>query len=238
MHMKPNPKPRTAAQPYLNSHAWVAFLDVYGMKNLILLDKTGASIYKRLRAAQDKAIRLLGASGIHWHIFSDSIFMIEPVSARDRNSSLDSLRTITEAVEDVCERFLDYKLVLRGSLSFGHVAHGERILLGEPVIRAVDGEKSFDIPIVFVPIDEIFRSANTRDQRALGEIRLHDVRDREGGKRRGAVIVPRRVDKFLNVAKTEYEHTVKFGPPLIAAVWERAMEALTAILENPEGNPS
>jgi hypothetical protein len=207
------------------------FLDVYGFSAMVEREMS-APIQKRLIDAHKKARRLIkNRSPETIYLFiSDSTCLVYPVP--HRTDALACLDQCAADVSEIMDLFFKSGLPVRGAAAFGEVAYGDNILVGRPVLRAVNLEKSLPFPLVAVPLHEIYPSGRKRSElEEWGRCTLHQIAVRPEGKMHALLIFPSELDEFAQYVEGTLDDCLTTGPPAVASAWALTNEYVTTHIE-------
>ncbi len=132
---------------FSRQNSWVGFFDVFGfttmVKNVgyeklsVRLEECHRKIFKLMQSRNDQS---------SLYIFSDSVFL--SYSVADKQKRLEDLTKCIDYMRNILDIFVECELPLKGGLAYGPVLHGEKQLIGEPLVRAVTYGKMIDVPMV------------------------------------------------------------------------------------------
>jgi hypothetical protein len=153
-----------------------------------------------------------------YSFISDSTCLVYPVqAAADKMSVLDRC---AGNVSEIMDLFFARDLPVRGCASFGEVVYGDNILVGPPVVRAVELEKSLPFPLVVVPLREVYPRGERRNElEDWGRYTLQQVAVRPDGRMYAYLIFPSKLDEFGRYVAENLERCLTSGPPAAAAGW-------------------
>lgn len=207
------------------SSAWVAFLDVFGFSALVRSAKAkkAKELISRLSDAHTAVRKDFSQvqSPAKTFIFSDSMFLVYKFT----NSSSASL-LLNRCVDDVCrmmDLFAKRELPLRGGIAFGSITLDDNVLLGEPVLQAVDYERIAIAPVVLLPQAQLNAAGCTGDSLKLPS---QMVPTRNGGLLKAHVIGPYNKRDYLRFIDRRIEQTAVEGPYEVAQAWQLAKNLL------------
>lgn len=135
------------SKSFVGRQRFVAFIDILGFRNLLIrspdLDefvKKYTNVFKPLK----NEIQTLGIKHV---LFSDSLFL-----AVDNRSLDEQLKSLVLFSKKLISRSIDSGLPVRGSISYGNVLWDGDIVVGMPIIEAVEQESIQDwIGIILSP---------------------------------------------------------------------------------------
>jgi hypothetical protein len=199
---------------------WLAFLDVYGFSSLVT-GTDNSQVAGSLLKIHDKILDHLARLG-HHQFFSDSIFLFAEHDRHNHDSSDESLKRIISSVRDVISEGVNLNLFFRGSVAYGQITIGPGIILGTPILRAVQREQSLAYPTVVIPVAEL----------RLGspEITLPTtIVETKSGILDAAVILPSARANLKEKAVQRASETRVTGPDTVALAWERYVHFLSRL---------
>jgi hypothetical protein len=213
-------------------NAWVVYLDVYGFSAKVeegvapIVQKDLVSVHKRAR----RFLREKYSETIYLSI-SDSTCVVYPVG--DVNDKIESLNRCAGAVSGIMDFFFDRDLPIRGCACFGQVVFGDNILVGSPVLRAVELEKLLPFPLVAVPLREMYpRGTKKRSElEDWGRQTLERIVVRPDGQMYACLIFPSQLDAFGRYVDEKLEHYLTSGPTGAASGWALTQEYLKGFRE-------
>lgn len=200
---------------------WVVYLDVYGFTALV---KGGnpTQIHERLLQCETEITRILRRSAVKKFTFSDSTLLFFPAVQKKK---LVVLKRCLELVAVVMGVFIRKHLPLRGGISYGSVTLGEGLLIGEPVIHAVQYESIVNGPFVLLPAKELAQyNPLTSFNPDLPPIILITLND--GNCMSGTLVCPFPREDLANLASEQFMHHSVHGPFTVAKMWKDTLDLL------------
>jgi len=163
---------------------FAAFIDVLGFRNLVLKSPELEDFAQLYRSIFQDALRSdLDRFGVEYRLFSDSLFL--RVSRRRTDERLGNLLRFAQRL---LVRSCIGGLPLRGAVAYGSLIWNEDIVVGTPIIEAVEYEGLQNwIGMILGPTCARYLAENRGLEDRLREadvIRLHDVPIRPAGGRR------------------------------------------------------
>lgn len=221
--------------------AWVAYLDVFAFsstvaeressKTLKKLQNCWKRIWSEVLDEEDKPLV---------YRFSDSVFIIYPVTPRDDEDPTDDLKydrlkVCMEDVSCIMDIFIDQALMLRGGIAYGPVRCTDDIVLGEPVVRAVNYEKWAPIPMVLLPKREVTEKPEERI--AKNGIVFERLVLKKGWSMLGTYVFPYRSQECLDHVERMFEKHAHEGPFDHATVWHKTLKQVRSLVKREHGRP-
>ncbi len=126
---------------------FVAFVDILGFRDLVTRSPDLTAFKTRFMNVIRPLRKEIQRFGIEYRLFSDSLFVV--VRARSREMELLSLLSFCKKL---MERALLARVPLRGAVGWGPVFWDDDIIVGTPIIEAVQYEESQDwVGIILAP---------------------------------------------------------------------------------------
>jgi hypothetical protein len=223
----------TARHKRLNA-AWVAYLDIFGFKDVVK---------NRKQQAIDRFFRQIDAKlGSHREVprhqrdsmntayqFSDCIFIVQEAYPTPD----ERLQSLLVLIKDLQSIALESGLVFRGALAFGPVVLSPSGCYGTPVNEAAEMEAHLAVPLVVLPIRHLEDAHSYLIRRfgaeagLSGDWRTLQVRTKTG--RINAHVVAPSFRLFEGVAQAEIKKSLIRGPDYLADAWESALGTLNGL---------
>ena len=154
--------------------------------------------------------------------FSDSVFLFYQVT--DNKNHLVVLQKCIDDLITLMGIFVKEELPLRGGMAYGDVIAGQNILIGKPVIRAVQNEGLIDAPLILLPASELLDNSLLMYGHRP---KLEDIDLKNNESMRGKLISSFPKDDYIELILKKYEHYVVNGPYQIAPKWDKANKFIT-----------
>ena len=143
-HSTPDPD-HFADQP--DECRFVAFIDILGFRNLLLRSPNLVEFWQKYTSVFKPLENEIQTLGIKHTLFSDSLFL----SVENRSPD-EQLKSLLRFSRRLLGRSIASKLPIRGAISYGRVLWRGDVVVGIPIIEAVDYEKMQDwIGIMLAP---------------------------------------------------------------------------------------
>ncbi|NVN97149.1 hypothetical protein HXX01_02870 [Candidatus Nomurabacteria bacterium] len=118
---------------------FIAFIDILGFRNLVLRSPDLDEFVEKYSNVFKPLQQEINTFGIKHILFSDSLFLV--VQNRPLEEQLKSLVAFSKKL---LQRSILAKLPIRGSISFGQILWDGEIVVGVPIIEAVENESMQD----------------------------------------------------------------------------------------------
>ncbi|SMD14520.1 hypothetical protein [Rhizobium sp. RU36D] len=206
------------------SNAWVAFVDVYGFTQL-LRDSKGnlVDLHRRIEQAQKASQVRFEKKGVKYFPFSDNLFIAVPTTG---SNNADALELLLSAVREAIDKHIVQDLPLRGGIAFGPVSFSSGLLVGEPVIRAVEYEKSVGLPMVILPEYETSVCADIHGLIKKFIKIPYPASSSRPGILSVCTIIPKRPHGYVEYANRRMEQFSINGPPHVAFAWQEVVKLI------------
>lgn len=210
------------------TNAWVTHLDVFGFKALNT-ELGSLEVAHRLRKLMLKIFEdedVVNSTKGNLYLFSDSLFTVFPVE--EQSSKGVRLQQSLEFLQRIMGYFADEQLPLRGGMAYGLVCKGSAILVGDPIMRAVDYEKMIPAPFLLLPEKELtdITAAHRPTSIWRANIELKDNQTMSG-----CLIHPAPVDSLLKLARDLGAQCREKGPHSVATAWLYAEKYIQQLME-------
>jgi hypothetical protein len=177
-------------------------------------------LQKKLTEVHKKARHLIkrDSPDTIYSFISDSTCLVYPVpGAHEKQDVLDRCGEDLSKLMDI---FFKADLPVRGCVAYGEVVCSDNIIVGSPVLRAVEQEKLLPFPLVVVPLREMYHSGTRRSAlEDWGRFTLEQIAVRPEGLAYALIIFPSQLDEFKIYVDRKVETHLISGPAPVAMAW-------------------
>lgn len=194
-------------------------MDIYGFSAMVRSGLT-PTLQTKLVGVHQKARRLLKANSpdTTYSFISDSTCLVYPVHSV--HAKMDILDRCADDLARIMDVFFRADLPVRGCITYGEVVCSDNIIVGRPVLRAVEFEKSIAFPLTVVPLREVYAAGARRS--ALddwGRFTVEQIAVRPEGHAYAHIIFPSQLDEFGVYVERKVEMHLISGPAPVAMAW-------------------
>jgi hypothetical protein len=129
------------------------YFDIYGFSEL--LKEHQENIMKTVLEIWRWVIQKFTANDCLIYLFSDCGFILYIIEDQDKNENM--LSRCVQDIENLLDKYLEYNLFLKGSISFGSVSFNQRLFVGQPIVDAHRTEAICPGPFIIFPTKEIIK---------------------------------------------------------------------------------
>lgn len=221
------------------TYAWVAYLDVFGFSGIVQSDDCLNAISKSLEKGHDYIAEVISRHSceITFSAISDSIFLVYHTEScteniNFHNSRHETLQCCIEDISAISNKFVNLGMPLRGSVAFGKVnIINDKILVGEPVINAVQVKSWVPAPFILIPYKE-FQDMQGCDMQFRN--RITNIKLKNNALMGAVLIKPHPIDPLVAYAQRSLNKCAMDGPYDLADTWSQVLKHIETVNRKPK----